>query len=341
MKRRPARPCQVSDERDSFDFSSFFASRGRHDLPLEFEEIEGSEYTLVNIHSFSDNERLTIDLWERMIEELNTYSVPGLIIDMRSNGGGSGWLAQQMAAYFFDEAHVLGNSGYYDEDTEDFYFDPDHEDQFVLPPENMRYEGEIAVLVFSSCYSACEFFSWYMTIEDRAAIVGHTSTAGAGGSVETFYMPDDMDVTLTIGRSVDADMEIHLEGIGVVPTVRVPVTRETLLSEDDPVLEAAIAWLDDALEIVAEDRGEIAVGDTVTDQVAKRQRLRYILTLPAGSVVDILLGSEEGDLDTLLNLYAGSGGAWYANGEELLDSNDDIALPGSSSALYDVGAERR
>ncbi len=323
---------QVSDERDSFDFSSFFASRGRHDLPLEFEEIEGSEYTLVNIHSFSDNERLTIDLWERMIEELNRYSVPGLIIDMRSNGGGSGWLAQQMAAYFFDEAHVLGNSGFYDEDTEDFYFDPDHEDQFVLPPENLRYEGEVAVLVFSSCYSACEFFSWYMTIEDRAAIVGHTSTAGAGGSVETIYMPDDMDVTLTVGRAVDADMEIHLEGIGVVPTVRVPVTGETLLSEDDPVLEAAIAWLDDALEIVAEDRGEIAVGDTVTDQVAKRQRLRYILTLPAGSVVDILLGSEEGDLDTLLNLYD-------ANGEELLDSNDDIALPGSSSALYDVAAD--
>ncbi len=321
----------VSDERDSFDASSFFASHGRHDLPLEFEEIEGTEYTLVNIHSFSDNERLTIDLWERMIDELIYYSVPGLIIDMRSNGGGSGWLAQQMAAYFYEEAHVLGNSGYYDEDTEDFYFDPDTEDQFVLPPENLRYQGEVAVLVYSSCYSACEFFSWYMTIGDRAAIVGHTSTAGAGGSVETFYMPDDMEVTLTIGRAVNADHEIHLEGIGVVPTVRVPVSEETLFSEGDPVLDAAIAWLDDALVIEPEDRGEIAVGEVVADQIVARQRLRYSLTVPAGNAVDILLGSEEGDLDTLLNLYD-------ASGEELLDSNDDIALPGSSSALHGVGA---
>ncbi len=321
----------TSEERDSFDFSSFFQGRDRHRLPLEFEEIEGSDFTLVQIHSFSDNERLTIDLWERLIDELNYYAVPGLVIDMRSNGGGSGWLAQQMAAYFFNEPHVLGNSGFYDEDTEDFFFDPDTEDDFILPPEDLRYDGEVAVLVYSSCYSACEFFSYYMTVEDRAAIVGHTATAGAGGSVETFYMPDDMEVTFTVGRAVDADHNIHLEGIGVVPTLRVPVTEETLFSEGDAVLEAAIAWLNDALVIVPDDAGEIAVGDVIIGQILRSQRLRYILTLPAGSVTDILLGSEDGDLDTLLNLYD-------ASGETLLDSNDDIDLPGSGSALYGVAA---
>ena len=321
----------TSDERDSFDFSSFFQGRDRHRLPLEFEEIEGSDFTLVQIHSFSDNERLTIDLWERLIDELNYYAVPGLVIDMRSNGGGSGWLAQQMAAYFFNEPHVLGNSGFYDEDTEDFFFDPDTEDDFILPPEDLRYDGEVAVLVYSSCYSACEFFSYYMTVEDRAAIVGHTATAGAGGSVETFYMPDDMEVTFTVGRAVDADHNIHLEGIGVVPTLRVPVTEETLFSDGDPVLDAAIAWLDGAIVIEPDDAGEIAVGDVIIDQILRRQRLRYTLTLPAGSVTDILLGSEDGDLDTLLNLYD-------ASGETLLDSNDDIDLPGSGSALYGVEA---
>ncbi len=321
----------TSGERDSFDFSSFFQGRDRHRLPLEFEEIEGSDFTLVQIHSFSDNERLTIDLWERLIGELNYYAVPGLVIDMRSNGGGSGWLAQQMAAYFFNEPHVLGNSGFYDEDTEDFFFDPDTEDDFILPPEDLRYDGEVAVLVYSSCYSACEFFSYYMTVEDRAAIIGHTATAGAGGSVETFYMPDDMEVTFTVGRAVDADHRIHLEGIGVVPTLRVPVTEETLFSEEDAVLEAAIAWLNNSLVIVPVAAGEIEVGNVVTNQILRRERLRYTLVLPAGSVTDILLGSEDGDLDTLLNLYD-------ASGETLLDSNDDIELPGSDSALYGVEA---
>ncbi len=321
----------TSEERDSFDFSSFFQGRDRHRLPLEFEEIEGSDFTLVQIHSFSDNERLTIDLWERLIDELNYYAVPGLVIDMRSNGGGSGWLAQQMAAYFFNEPHVLGNSGFYDEDTEDFFFDPDTEDDFILPPEDLRYDGVVAVLVYSSCYSACEFFSYYMTVEDRAAIIGHTATAGAGGSVETFYMPDDMDVTFTVGRAVDADHNIHLEGIGVVPTLRVPVTEETLFSEEDAVLEAAIAWLNNSLVIVPVAAGEIEVGNVLTNQILRHERLRYTLVLPAGSVTDILLGSEDGDLDTLLNLYD-------ASGETLLDSNDDIDLPGSGSALYGVEA---
>jgi hypothetical protein len=41
----------------------------------------------------------------------NENAVPGLIIDMRLNGGGSGFLADQMAAYFFDEPHSLGNTG--------------------------------------------------------------------------------------------------------------------------------------------------------------------------------------------------------------------------------------
>ena len=83
--------------------------------------------------------------------------------------------------------------------------------------------------------------------------------------------------------------------------------------------------------IEPEDAGEIAVGDVIIDQILRSQRLRYTLTLPAGSVTDILLGSEDGDLDTLLNLYD-------ASGETLLDSNDDIDLPGSGSALYGVEA---
>ncbi|MEZ4617769.1 MAG: S41 family peptidase [Caldilineaceae bacterium] len=46
---------------------------------------------------------LSVQLWERMMRALNQNGVPGLIIDMRQNTGGSGFLADQMAAYFFDE----------------------------------------------------------------------------------------------------------------------------------------------------------------------------------------------------------------------------------------------
>ena len=44
------------------------------------------------------------------------------------------------------------------------------EQRFYLPAEELRYDGEVAVLVGPNCNSACEFFSYDMTLEDRAAI---------------------------------------------------------------------------------------------------------------------------------------------------------------------------
>jgi hypothetical protein len=55
-------------------------------------------------------------------------------------------------------------------------------------------------------------------------------------------MPEDLMVQITTGRAVDAQGNIHLEGKGVVPTVKVPVTAETLQKQangEDVVLAAA------------------------------------------------------------------------------------------------------
>jgi C-terminal processing protease CtpA/Prc len=59
-------------------------------------------------------------------------------------------------------------------------------------------------------------------------------------------MPENIYCQLTVGRAVDASGNIHLEGKGVVPTVKVPVTADTLQKEsngEDVVLAAAEAAL--------------------------------------------------------------------------------------------------
>jgi C-terminal processing protease CtpA/Prc len=61
--------------------------------------------------------------------------------------------------------------------------------------------------------------------------------------VEQFIMPEKISVQMTYGRAVDANGKIHLEGKGVVPTVKVPVTVDTLKKQangEDVVLEAAV-----------------------------------------------------------------------------------------------------
>ncbi len=232
-------------EYDSFEYSSFAIDNTGYELPVQFEPVE--DYLRVAITSFSDDHRLSIQIWERMLEQAIQRDVPGIIIDMRSNGGGSGFLADQMAAYFFQESLSTGNAGRYDEGEGGFFFDEDNNDVFILPPENLRYDGEVVVLVGPACASACEFFSYNMTIDERATIIGQYPSAGLGGGVEQFFMPDDITIQLTVSRAVNDEGNIHIEAIGIVPDVRVPVTIETLFAEHDVILQSAIDYLNEQL----------------------------------------------------------------------------------------------
>jgi C-terminal processing protease CtpA/Prc len=233
------------NELDSFEFSSFNIDATGYEMPVELTVIE--PYLLLSITSFLDDSRLSIQLWERILSQAITNEVPAIIIDMRSNGGGSGFLADQMAAYFFDEPLSLGNAGAYDESLGEFYFDPEGRDVFFLPPENLRYTGEVVLLVGPNCASACEFFSYDMTIQDRATIIGQYPSQGLGGGVEQFYMPDNITVQMTVARAVDTDGNIHIEGLGVAPDIYVPVTIETLFTEEDLILQSAIDYLNEEL----------------------------------------------------------------------------------------------
>lgn len=323
----------VAAERSSFTQSSFFAGIDGWELPVEF-EILPSGYGYVAIYSFSDFERLTVQLWERVIKTFIEEDVPGVIIDMRNNSGGSGWLADQLGAYFFQEEHILGYSASYNEATDDFYLDPLSEDRFILPPEELRYDGELAVIIAPGCFSACEFFAYNLTIDDRASIVGHYPTGGLGGAVDDFLMPEDMTIRFTVIRAVDADQEIHIEAQGVAPTVTVPVTFDSLFEEGDLLLKAAEDHLTDAILGTVIDGGELSLGAGSSEVsangiVAPDQRIRYRSTLPGDRNVSIYLRGEDDTVDTVLGIYNGSG-------TNLLGENDDADDDTRGSALTDL-----
>lgn len=230
-------------ERDSFAFSSFNVNASPTQLPVEHTLLPNG-YGYVAINSFSDDAYLTIQLWERMIRDFRNVQARGIIVDMRRNGGGSGFLSTQMAAYFFNEALELGNTGFYNEDLDEFYFDERGVRRFYLPPVEQRWLGDVAVLIEPSCWSACEFFTYALTLQDRAEVIGFYPTGGLGGSVNDFIMPEGIRVRFTVGRAVDMQGNIHIEGQGVAPTFRVPLTREALFAEEDVLLNAAIRILE-------------------------------------------------------------------------------------------------
>ena len=309
-------------ERESFASSSFNISVTGNELPVTH-EILPSGYGLIKVNSFFDDEYLTIALWERAIRELKGAGVAGIILDMRNNGGGSGFLADQMAAYFFNEEGIItGKGGAFNEVTGEFYFDPRGVDELYLPAEELRYLGPVAVMVGQACASACEFFSYNMTYEDRALIVGQYPSGGLGGGVNDFLMPEAVSIRFTVGRELDVNGEVHIEGKGVAPTVKVPVTEETLFAEGDVILEYAENALTEEIRGKIVDAGTLASNTypstiTVNGTLNVDEAIQYVITLKAGSTVDLRVTDETGQLDTIMALYD-------ETGTQLLAENDDI-----------------
>ncbi len=236
----------TSDELDSFRASSLLGSTTGLELPVEY-TILPNGYGLVNIYSLNDNQLLTIQLWERMIQTMKAANVPGLIIDMRQNSGGSGFLTTQMAAYFFQNPLVVSRSAVYDQKSGTWVSDPRSDSRFYLPSEDLRYDGPVAVLVGPNCLSACEYFSYDMSLQNRATIVGQYPSGGLGGGIlsgSQVAMPQGIFFQFPAVRPLAADSdEIIIEGTGVQPDVRVPVTETTLFSPTDPVIDAAVEAL--------------------------------------------------------------------------------------------------
>lgn len=285
----------AEDENASFRFSSFSSGLTGAELPVEFSILDnGLGY--VKVYSFFDNELLTVQLWEQMMKSLNGLGVPGLIIDLRQNGGGSGFLADQMAAYFFSDELVLGNTESYDPDLGEFFADPETTQYFFPPDESLQFQGSIAVIVGPNCASACEFFAYDLTRQGRAEIVGHYPTAGAGGSRVLFLMPGPEGLLLPLGRPLDAEGNIVIEGTGVAPTIHVPVSEETLFTEEDVLLQTAIAVLmgEEPLPYEAApntEPGQPVQADTATQTVEGNAEITSTQTVTESGRVTVTLGT--------------------------------------------------
>jgi C-terminal processing protease CtpA/Prc len=231
----------VTNEIDSFQQASFLAGQAPTALPVEYQVLpDGLGY--IKINSFFDNAVLTIQIWERAIRYFNDHQVTGVILDLRQNSGGNGWLADQMAGYFFDKVTVVGEGSRYNKQSKQWYMDPAEQAKMYPPSTDLQYKGKVAVLVGPACASSCEFFSYDMTISNRATVVGEYPSEGAGAGIEAFTMPEGIYCQLPVVREFDPNGNVNIEIKGVVPTIKVPVTLETLQREangEDVTLEAA------------------------------------------------------------------------------------------------------
>lgn len=227
------------------DYDSLFQAMPLFDtplLPIEARMLEDSALFYIKINTFLDDDRLMAHLWDHIINGLVDNDIAGLIIDIRTNSGGNGALAMNFAGYFYRQEFILSQDAYYNALTGQFEYE---ELPTRVRPAPVIYDGPIAVLIGPDCISACEWFAYAMTHNERSILVGHYPTAGAAGEVGRgqYDLPDGLSMQFPTGRPETPDGQLLIEGVGVEPDITVPVTEDSVLGRVDTVLNAAIEAL--------------------------------------------------------------------------------------------------
>jgi len=303
-------------EFESFNATSVFAGFDDTDLPLNYDFLDNG-YAYFKVQTLSGNEGLIFEVFDYFMEQVQLNGTEGIIIDLRQNSGGFSGIGLRMASYFFDEEIELYYSEEFVPELGEFYTYPIPATiRPELAPEELRFDGELVVLVGPACSSACEFLGYQLTANDRATVIGQYASGGLAGGWFPLYMPDDVTLALPTNRDIDVENgEIIIEGIGIQPDIRVPVTEETIFSDGDPVLEAAVDYLDGATTVEATDAGEIGYEEEVTGTLELGSRVTYTFEIVAGEATNIFLSSD--DFDAYLRIYDSSG-------ETILAESDDI-----------------
>ncbi len=239
--QNPGGAAQTATLEAEQEFESLFATdpTGNYDpnaLPVEFRILpEGPGY--VRINSNNDDLNLLIRLFKRALATFEENDVPGIIIDMRVNFGGS---PLGLAGFLTDQTISIGQDEYYSEATGKF--EPEGTPGEITPNEEQFSFDRIVLLTDQSCYSACEIESYGFSKVPGTVVVGEYPTAGVFAEVSRgqYALPDGLSLQVPTGRTVLADGTPLLEGVGVVPNVRVPATEKGVLSGDDVVLRRGI-----------------------------------------------------------------------------------------------------
>jgi carboxyl-terminal processing protease len=198
-------------------------------LPVEVSMLD-SGIAVIRINNFFADPIMMTSAWNTAIDTLNSYGIPGLIIDVRDNGGGLGNIPLYMAGSFYDTQFDLFDSELIDANGAPYFVGTD-----TVYPVAPRYEFPIALIVDEGCASACEIFAAAIAHNPDNLIVGYNPTAGVEAGVYFWALPGGIQFQASILR-VTSDGEIAVEGVGVPPNVVVPRTRDNLLNPEDELL---------------------------------------------------------------------------------------------------------
>ncbi len=158
----------------------------------------------------------------------------GLVIDLRGNIGGIALMTMGMASEFVNEKQDLGVMTLKDSKLKLFAY-----------PRANPISVPLAILVDECSISSAEILAGGLQDLGIAKVFG-ARTAGLALPSQIIKLPNDdgfqyamADYHSASGKSLERD--------GVIPDYEIQITRQKLRDEGDPILNAAIEWISEAI----------------------------------------------------------------------------------------------
>ena len=176
-----------------------------------------------------------------------------LIIDLRTNGGGSPEMVQFLCSYFLDNPRQHLNSfSYIDVDKLTQYW------TYTYLPGRRLDKVDLYLLTSQNTFSAAEEFAYNLKNMKRAVVIGETTGGGAHDN-KFVALTENFMMSLPFARAINPVTKTNWEEVGVEPDIKVSADKalETALAmaskrlaekEKDPPFKAYYQWQHDVYE---------------------------------------------------------------------------------------------
>jgi hypothetical protein len=171
---------------------------------------------------------LTGDVVSQFESELGRLmDKPALILDLRSNTGGSSGLANSIVAHLIQQPTRV-----------------EWPNQLLQPATTLRFAGSLAVLVGPVTHSAAESLAHNLKDSGRATFIGTPTAGSSGNGPEVFQTPQGIVFRLATRPGQELSVSgAPTEGVGLAPHIVQEQTYGDYLAGRDTVLEHAVAFL--------------------------------------------------------------------------------------------------
>jgi carboxyl-terminal processing protease len=203
--------------------------RARIELPAVMFEME-DDIAVLTVTLLGDN---TVDELDDAIQQAQEAGASGIVLDLRSNGGGWVSVSQEMVGRFVPVERGPALHERRDLESNDSTSLP------IIAGDVADYDTPLVVLVNGSTASAAEIVAGALQDYERATIIG-TTTLGKGSIQRIHQFDDGSSVRITIAEWTTPENQT-IQGEGIQPDIEVELPDPEDRDEDDPDPQVARA----------------------------------------------------------------------------------------------------